>query len=369
MKRFHILKMEHSDKLPTFAFMQLTAEAISDMLGGTIEGDPSVVVSQPSKIEEGGKGTITFLSNPKYEQYIYDTTASVVLVEKDFQPVHPVPSTMIRVENVYSAIGVLLNEFNEHRQNGFTGIAEMASIHNTATVGENAYIGEFVVIQEGVCIGENAKIHPQVYIAKGVKIGDNVTLHTGVKIYYDCVIGDNCIIHANTVIGSDGFGFAPQKDGSYKKIAQIGNVVIHEEVEIGSNTTIDRATMGSTVIHKGVKIDNLVQVAHNVKIGDNTVIAAQTGIAGSTKIGKNCRIGGQVGFVGHLKIADGTQIQAQSGIASNVSKENTQLFGTPAIPYNEYIRSYAVFKKLPELYRKIHALERTLNELSISEES
>ncbi len=354
--------MEHSNKLSIFAFMQLTAEAISQMLGGTIEGNPDVVVSQPSKIEEGGKGTITFLANPKYEQYIYSTTASIVLVENDFQPIQPISSTMIRVENVYAAIGTLLNQFDANQQNGIVGLSNVATIHSSATIAKDTYVGDFVAIEEGVCIGSHTKIYPHVYLAKGVIIGNNVTLHAGVKIYHNCVVGDDCIIHANAVIGSDGFGFAPQEDGTYKKIAQIGNVVIKDKVEIGANTTIDRSTMGSTIIHKGVKIDNLVQVAHNVEIGENTVIAAQTGIAGSTKIGKNCRIGGQVGFAGHIKIADGTQIQAQSGIASSIKKEDTSLFGTPAIPYNDYVRAYAVFKKLPELYRKIYALERKLNE-------
>jgi UDP-3-O-[3-hydroxymyristoyl] glucosamine N-acyltransferase len=341
--------------------MQLTANAICGLLGGTLEGNPDVVVTQPSKIEEGGEGTITFLANPKYESYLYKTTASIILVDEDFKPNQPITSTIIRVKNVYTAIATLLKHI-ETLERPLEGISSLASIHASANLDNEIYVGEFSVISAGVKIGCNSKIHPQVFIGQGVTIGSNVIVHTGAKIYANCQIGNECIIHANAVIGSDGFGFAPQNDGSYKKITHVGNVIIKDNVEIGANTTIDRATFASTVIHEGVKIDNLVQIAHNVEIGANTVIAAQTGIAGSTKIGKNCRIGGQVGFAGHINIADGTQIQAQSGISGDITEENSKWFGSPAIPYNNYVRSYTVFKQLPELYRTLNRIEKKLKE-------
>lgn len=341
--------------------MQLTAQAIAELLNGTVEGDPQIVVDRPSKIEEGGVGSITFLANPKYERFIYETTASVVLVQRDFSPQQLVTATLIRVDDVYASIGFLLNKYQEVGQEQVGGVASSAIVHGSSNhLSPDIFIGENVVVAENVKIGKGCKLYPQVYIGKNVQLGTGVTLHPGVKIYRDCIIGDNCTIHANTVIGSDGFGFAPQSDGSYEKIPQIGNVIIESEVEIGANTTIDRATMGATIIRKGVKIDNLVQIAHNVEIGEHTVIAAQTGVAGSTCIGKYCRIGGQVGFSGHLKIADGTQIQAQSGIASNIKQPNQALFGSPAIGYKDYIKSYAVFKKLPELYKQVARLEKAL---------
>ncbi|MEM8523008.1 MAG: UDP-3-O-(3-hydroxymyristoyl)glucosamine N-acyltransferase [Bacteroidota bacterium] len=343
--------------------MQLTAQAISQMLGGKIEGDPDILVSKPSKIEEGETGSISFLSNPKYESYVYTTKASVVLVDDSFQPKQAFSSTLIRVENVYIAVAQLLEWYQEGRSEQWEGIAETAILHETAKVGEGTIISNCVSISEGASIGKNCKIYPQVFIGKNVEIGDEVTLYSGVKIYATCKIGDRCVLHSNSVIGADGFGFAPDGNGSYQKIAQIGNVVIEEDVEIGANTTIDRATMGSTMIRRGAKIDNLVQIAHNVEIGAHTVIAAQAGVAGSTKIGKYCQIGGQVGFSGHLKIADGTKIQAQSGIASSIKTENTAVFGSPAIPYSNYIKSYAVFKQLPQLYKTIHQLEKKVEEI------
>ncbi len=341
--------------------MQLIAKAICELLGGTLEGNPDVIVTKPSKIEEGGEGTITFLANPKYESYLYNTTASVVLVNQDFQPSQPVSFTIIRVENVYTAIATLLKHL-ETLPTTLEGISPLASIHDSATLNSETYVGEFSLISAGVKIGFGSKIYPQVFIGQDVTIGDKVIIHSGVRIYANCQIGNDCIIHANAVIGSDGFGFAPQSDGSYKKITHLGNVIIKDNVEIGANTTIDRATFSSTIIHEGVKIDNLVQIAHNVEIGANTVIAAQTGIAGSTKIGKNCRIGGQVGFAGHISIADGTQIQAQSGISGNITEKNSKWFGSPAIPYNNYVRSYTVFKQLPELYRTLSRIEKKLKE-------
>ncbi|MFZ1496170.1 MAG: UDP-3-O-(3-hydroxymyristoyl)glucosamine N-acyltransferase, partial [Saprospiraceae bacterium] len=265
-----------------------------------------------------------------------------------------------RVDDVYASLAVLMNNFNQiqHEQNHT--ISANSEIHATAAIGEGTHVGAYTVIEKNVNIGNGCRIGSNVYIGKDCKIGKNVILFSGVRIYYDCEIGDNCILHANAVIGSDGFGFAPQPDGTYKKIYQLGNVLIGNDVEIGANSTLDRASMGSTIIHDGVKIDNLVHVAHNVEIGKNTVIAAQTGVAGSTKIGENCMIGGQVGFAGHIKIADGTKIQAQSGIARSIETPNTAVFGSPAIPYTDFIKSYSVFQKLPDLYRKLTQLERKI---------
>ncbi len=342
--------------------MQVKASEISQLLNGIVEGNPDVLVSKPSKIEEGGAGTISFLANPKYEQYAYSTTASILLVSKDFKPKQAITSTLIRVDDVYASIALLLNQFGQQVKKQ-TGIDATASIHPSANLDTDVSIGTYTVIEEGASIGEGTIIYPQVYVGKNVKIGKNCILYAGVKVYHECEIGDHCIVHANAVIGSDGFGFAPQEDGSYKKIAQIGNVVLEQQVEVGANTTIDRATMGSTIIRAGVKLDNLIQVAHNVEIGTNTVIAAQSGIAGSTKIGKQCMIGGQVGFVGHITIADGTKVQAQSGINRSLKTPNTAIFGTPAMPYRDYLRSYALFRQFPALAQKINALEKQLKEL------
>lgn len=339
--------------------MQLSAQEIAQLLNGTVEGDPQVKVSRPSKIEEGGEGTITFLARDNYEEYAYTTTASVLLVSRAFQPKKPVQATLVRVDDVYTALSSLLEQFGNHlNTNG--GIDKTAFVHPTAQLEEQITIGRFSVVEENVRIGSGTYISDQVYLGKDVEVGKNVILYPGVKILHGCKIGDHCIVHSNVVIGSDGFGFAPQEDGSYKKIPQTGNVIIEHKVEIGAGCTIDRATMGATIIRSGVKLDNLVQIAHNVEIGENTVIAAQVGVAGSTKIGKNCRVGGQVGFVGHLTIADGTQIQAQSGVASSVKEPNTALFGYPAFAYTDFIRSHAIFKKLPELYKKILKMEQQL---------
>ncbi|GJM34073.1 MAG: UDP-3-O-acylglucosamine N-acyltransferase [Saprospiraceae bacterium] len=341
--------------------MQLSARELAAILGGTVEGNPEIKINRPSKIEEGGEGSISFLGNPRYEAYAYQTTASILLVNRQFQPRQEINATLIRVDDVYAAIAILLQHFGApEKPEGV--IAKEAAIHDSVSVGERTSVGRFSTLEEGVAIGSDSVIADQVYVGKGVQIGCNVFIHPGVKILKDCRIGDNCVLHANVVIGGDGFGFAPQADGTYQKIAHVGNVIIEADVEIGANTTIDRGTMGSTIIRSGVKIDNLVQIAHNVEIGKNTVIAAQTGVAGSTKIGQSCRIGGQVGFAGHLTIADGTEIQAQSGLASSVQSPNTQLFGTPAIGYKEYIRSYAVFKKLPDLYKRLFQLEKKINQ-------
>ncbi len=346
--------------------MIITAKELSKILYGSVEGDPNVIVDRPSKIEEGGKGTISFLANPKYESYAYTTTASIILVSKDFKPAKPISATLIRVEDVYSCVALLLDKFGNKVEVSQEGISDQAFVHPDAQIGNNVSIGLFSIIENGASVGSNCTIYPQVYIGRNVTMGKNVTLHPGVKIYHDCVIGDNCILHSNVVIGSDGFGFAPTEDGSFKKIPQLGNVVLEKEVEVGANTVIDRATIGTTIIKEGVKLDNLIQIAHNVEVGQNTVIAAQTGIAGSTKVGENCMIGGQVGIVGHITVANGTKVQAQSGIASKVKTENTSLFGSPAIPYSNYLRSYTGFKQLPDLIKKINDLEKQVKSLSES---
>lgn len=339
--------------------MQISAKDLAQVLNGTVEGNPDVTVSRPSKIEEATEDSICFFANPKYEHYVYSTKAAIILVGKDFQPTQPIEATLIRVEDVYKSVSFLLEKFDP-KENATAEISPQSSIHPSAKIGKNVSVAPFVVIEAGVEIGDDCTLAAQVFIGKNSKIGNAVNLYSGVKIYHDCIVGNNCTLHANVVIGSDGFGYAPQEDGSYKKIAQIGNVLLEDDVEIGSNSTIDRATMGSTIIRQGVKLDNLIMVAHNVEIGKNTVIAAQTGIAGSTKIGANCRIGGQVGFVGHLQIADGVNIQAQSGISRSVKKEGTSLYGSPAIPYNNYLRSYAVFKQLPELARTVDMLKKRM---------
>jgi UDP-3-O-[3-hydroxymyristoyl] glucosamine N-acyltransferase len=342
--------------------MQIAAKEIARLLGGVLEGDGDALVDRPGKIEEGGAGALTFLANPKYETFAYDTPVTVLLVHKDFTAARPVAaSALIKVDDVYEAIRVLLGKFNSAMQTS-NGISERASVHPFVTLGEGVAVGTFSIVEEGSKIGDGTVLHPQVFVGKNVEIGCDCIFYPGVKIYNGCKIGDRCVLHANVVIGSDGFGFAPQPNGRYSKIPQIGNVVLEDDVEIGANTTIDRATLGSTIIRKGVKLDNLVMVAHNVEIGENTVVAAQAGFAGSTKIGRQCRIGGQSGFVGHITVADGTQVQAQSGVAASVEAPGTALYGSPALPYNNYLRSYAIFKKLPDVYKKIIALEKKLHE-------
>lgn len=342
--------------------MQFTAQDISFLLNGTVEGDPSVTVSQLAKIEEGAAGSLSFLANPKYEQYLYTTNASVVIVNNDLQLTGPVTATLIRVENAYSAFSVLLEKYNTFKLNK-KGIEQPCFIHPTAQIGAEPYIGAFAYIGLNTKIGDNCKIYPNVNISDNVTIGNNVTLFSGVTVYFDCVIGHNVIVHSGAVIGSDGFGFAPNPDGTYTKVAQIGNVILEDDVEVGSNTTIDRATMGSTVIRKGVKLDNLVQIAHNVEIGNNTVIAAQTGISGSTKIGENVILGGQVGVVGHISIAGRTQVQAQSGIGRNITEEGKKWAGSPATLYSANMRSNVVINRLPELEKRINELEKIIAEL------
>ncbi len=347
--------------------MQFTAKQISEFINGTIEGDENVSVNELSKIENGKPGSLCFLSNPKYENYLYLTNASVVIVGNDFVPSHQVTSTLIRVADPYSAFSVLLEKYNEavNQANASTGIEQPSFIHPTAKIGKNVFIGAFAYIAENVVVGDNSRISAQVFVGADSEIGKNCSIFPGVKIYSRSVLGNNIIIHSNTVIGSDGFGFAPQGDGTYTKIAQIGNVVIEDDVEIGANTAIDRATMGSTFIRKGVKLDNLIQIAHNVDIGAHSVIAAQTGVSGSSKTGERCVIGGQVGIAGHLSLAKGTQIGAQAGINFNTTEENKQWHGSPAQPLRDWMRASVIFKQLPSVEKRIASLESKIKELTL----
>lgn len=342
--------------------MEFSAQQIADYLKGTVVGNPEVKVSNFSKIEAGEPGTLTFLSNPKYTEYIYTTKASAVLVNKDFEPEQELSTTLIKVENSYEALASLLTLVDNFKPKK-SGISPMAFISEKAKLGENAYVGAYACIEDGAVIGKNAKIYPQVYIGDNVRIGDNVTLFPGVKIYKECVIGNNCTIHAGTVVGSDGFGFAPTADGRYDKIPQIGIVIINDDVEIGANTTIDRSTMGATVIGKGVKLDNLVQIAHNVEVGDNTVMAALTGIAGSTKIGKHCMFGGQSGAVGHLTIADNNIFAARCGVSNNIKQPNGMYHGFPHVEAKTFQRSYVCFRNFPAIRSQILDLEKQVAEL------
>jgi UDP-3-O-[3-hydroxymyristoyl] glucosamine N-acyltransferase len=337
--------------------MKFTAQQIADALNGTITGDPSIEVSSLSKIEEGKKGSLTFLANPKYAQYIYNTESSIVIVNDDFSPEKEISATIIRVKDAYSAFAQLLELYQQSKPKR-SGISENAVIAESAKIGKDVYIGEFVSIGENVVIGEHTMIYPNTTIGNACMIGKSTTLYSGVKIYDECLVGNDCTIHAGTIIGADGFGFAPQDDNAYNKVPQIGNVIIEDRVEIGANTTIDRATVGSTVIKKGTKIDNLIQIAHNVEIGENTVIAAQTGISGSTKIGKNCMIGGQVGIIGHLTIADGVKIAAQSGIGKSITEKNSIVEGSPAFNIRDYQRSYVHFRRLDNIVKRLNELER-----------
>lgn len=342
--------------------MEFSASQLSLILGGAIEGNPNVSVHKLSKIEEGVPGSLTFLANPVYTHYIYTTAASIVIVNQDFVPTQSVAATMIRVASAANAFAKLLEMYNEIKLKK-TGISPLAYISPKASVGTNIYAGEFAVISDGAKIGNNVKIYPQVFIGENVTIGDNTTLFAGVKVYSDCQIGKDCILHSGTVIGSDGFRFAPENEEGQRKVPQIGNVLIEDDVEIGANTTIDRATMGSTVIKKGVKLDNLIQIAHNAEVGEHTVIAAQTGVSGSTKVGSHCLIGGQVGMVGHISIANGTKINAQSGISKSVTTPYTVLNSSPAFDYKSSLKSQAVFRHLPEMQARLNKLEETVQEL------
>lgn len=341
--------------------MEFTAGQISQMLGGEVVGNDNVVVNTLCKIEEGIEKGMSFLSNPKYEHYIYDTKASVVIVNKSFEPEKDIKTTIIKVDDAYACFAKVLDIYNEYMLNK-EGVSSLSFISKTSTIEGEPYIGEFAFIGENVKIGQGVKIYPHVYIGDNVQIGDNVTFFSGAKVYHSCVIGNNCSINSGAVIGADGFGFAPLADGSFKKIAQIGNVILEDNVDIGANTTIDRATMGSTIIKKGVKLDNLIQIAHNVIIDENTVMAAQAGVSGTTKIGKNCFIGGQVGFAGHITIGDNVKIGAQSGIMSNI-EDNASVLGSPSWSARPYMKSYLYFRKLPDLADKINELEKRIKEL------
>ena len=339
--------------------MKFTAEQIADILEGDIVGNPQVEVSKLSKIEEGVEGALTFLANPKYTPYIYSTKATIAIVNRDFEPEQEISATLIKVDDAYKSFSKLLEYYNQVKNNK-VGIEQPSYASETATYGENVYLGAFSYLGENVKLGDNVKIYPQVYIGDNVIIGDNTTIYAGAKLYSETEIGKHCIINSGTIIGADGFGFAPDKNGAFQKVPQTGNVIIEDYVDIGSATTIDRATLGSTIIRQGVKLDNQIQIAHNVEIGKNTVIAAQTGIAGSTKMGENCLIGGQVGIAGHLTIGNNVRVQAQTGIGHRV-KDGEKLYGSPAIDYGNYVKSYVHFKNLPGIIKTINELEKKVN--------
>ena len=322
-------------------------------------GNPDVEVSKLSKIEEGVEGSLTFLANPKYTSFIYTTKASVAIVNRDFSPEQEIDTTLIQVDDAYKAFSKLLEYYNQVKMNK-SGIEQPCFISESANYGENIYLGAFSYLGDNVKIGNNVKIYPNSYVGDNVTIGDNVVVFSGAKIYSESTIGNNCVINSGAIIGADGFGFAPNEKGEYNKVPQTGNVILEDNVDIGAGTTIDRATLGSTIIRRGVKLDNQIQIAHNVEIGKNTVIAAQTGIAGSTKIGENCQIGGQVGIVGHITIGNNVRIQAQSGIGRNV-KDNEVLQGSPALNYGDYNKSYVYFKNLPKIVKNINDIEKKLS--------
>lgn len=343
--------------------MQFTAAQISMLINGKLEGDPTLAVHSFGKIEEAVSGQLSFLANPKYEEYLYCTKASVIIINDSLVLKQNITNTLIRVPDAYSAFATLLTKYQELMTQQLTGIQEPSYIAKTASIGEQVFIGAFAHIGEHVKIGKQVKIFPGVVLGDNVQVGDYSILHAGVKIYHDCTIADHVVVHAGAVIGSDGFGFAPQGDGTYKKVPQIGNVVVESHVEIGANATIDRATMGSTIIRNGAKLDNLVQIAHNVEVGSNTVIAAQTGVSGSTKIGKSVMIGGQTGIAGHLTIADGSKINGQSGITKNIKEPNRTLTGTPADDFTRSLRAQAHLRNLPELEKRVKELEKLVEQL------
>lgn len=339
--------------------MEITAQQLAAMVGGAVEGNADAIINNYAKIEEASEGCLTFLANPKYTPFIYQTKASVVLVRQDFVPEQPISATLIRVADPYATLAQLLNMVSAQAPEK-VGIEQPSYVAEGVAIPEDAYIGAFAYVGRGVKLGKGVKIYPHAFVGDGAVLGDNVTLYSGVKVYHQCVIGNRCIVHAGTVIGGDGFGFAPQPDGSYAKIAQIGNVVLEDDVEIGANSTIDRATMGSTIIRRGVKLDNLIQVAHNVEIGENTVIAAQAGIAGSTKLGKHCMVGGQVGFAGHITVGDNVSIGAQSGIPNSVGSDK-RLMGYPAVNAIDFARNQVYIKRIPGLLKEVADLKALLS--------
>lgn len=341
--------------------MEFSAAQIASLLEGIVEGNENQTVSNLSKIEEGLPNTLSFLANPKYTNYIYDTDASIVIVNKTLKLEKPIKPTctLIRVEDSYASFAKLLEIYNQFKGNK-TGVEQPSFISQSAKIANNCYIGAFAYIGNNVTIGNNSKIYPHAYIGDNTTVGDNTTLFSGVKVYHECKIGNNVVIHSNTVVGSDGFGFAPQDGKEFAKVPQIGNVIIEDNIEIGSNCSIDRATMGSTILRKGVKLDNLVQIAHNVEVGENTVIAGLSGVAGSTKVGKNCMIAAQVGIVGHIKIADGVKIAGQAGVGSSIEKENEIVQGSPSFPLGDFRRSYVLFRSLPKLNDRLKDIEKKL---------
>jgi len=351
------------DPLTNLTYMTFPASQIALLIGGKVEGDANASVSSFGKIEEAGEGQLAFFANPKYEEYLYRTGASIIIVNEDYELKQPVKATLIRVTDAYTAFATLLGKYQEIMQQQLTGVQQPSHISTTASYGQHVFIGAFAYLGENVKVGDNTKIYPNAYIGDNVNIGDNCIIYPGVKIYHDCKLGSHVIIHAGTVIGSDGFGFAPQADGTLKKVPQIGNVVIEDNVEIGANATIDRATMGSTLIKSGAKLDNLIQIAHNVEVGDYTVIAAQAGISGSTKIGKGVMIGGQAGLAGHLQVADGSKINAQAGLGKSLKTPGTAVTGSPAYDYNKAIRSQSMARNLPELEKRIQELEALIKQL------
>jgi len=343
--------------------MTFSAAQIAMLINGKIEGDPNTSVSSFGKIEEAIEGQLAFLANPKYEDYLYTTGASIIIINESLELRQPIKATLLKVSDAYTAFATLLSAYQKMNTQQMQGIQEPVYVAQTARLGEKVFIGAFAYIGENVKIGDGSKIFPQVYLGNNVRIGENTIIHPGVKIYHDCQIGSNVIIHAGSIIGGDGFGFAPQADGSFKKVPQIGNVVIEDEVEIGANACIDRATMGSTLIKKGAKLDNLIQLAHNVEVGNNSVIAAQVGISGSTKLGKNVMVGGQAGIVGHIHIADGSKINAQSGVSKSIKTPNAAVTGSPAFDYTATLRSQAISRNLPEIEKRIKELEKLIKQL------
>ncbi len=343
--------------------MEFTAAVIAELLKGSVEGNPEAAVHDVSKIEEGRAGTLSFLANPKYEKYIYSTVSSIVIVNEDFVPQQPITATLIRVKNAYEAFGALLRLYEEQKPKK-QGVSKLAAVASSVSLGAQVYVGEFTVISDNATIGDHVQLFPQVYIGEHVKIGEGTIIHPGAKIYEGCEIGARCIIHAGAIIGGDGFGFAPNQENNYEKVPQVGKVIMEDHVEIGANTTIDRATMGATILRKGVKLDNLIMIAHNVEVGENTVMAAQTGISGSTKIGSNCMFGGQVGLIGHIHIASGVKIAAQSGISKDIKEEGLVVQGSPAFEFGPYQRSYAIFRNLPKIRNQLIDLEHKISDLT-----
>ncbi len=342
--------------------IKFTARTVANFLKGEVIGNPDVEVSDVAKIEEAQSGQLAFLANPKYNKYLYETKASIVLVNKSLEIEGEVSATLIKVDDAYESFATLLDLYQQSKPVK-EGIEKDCFISDTAKIGQSVYIGAFSYIDSGATISNGTKIYPQVFIGENVKIGENTIIYPGVKIYSDCIIGANCVIHSGAVIGADGFGFVPNSENNYKKVPQIGNVILEDYVEIGANTAVDRATMGSTIIRKGVKLDNLIQIAHNVEIGENTVMAAQIGIAGSAKIGRDCMFGGQAGIAGHLSIANGVKLGAQCGVNSSITTENATLIGSPAMDFKDYMKSYVLFRNFSKIHQQVNALQRELNEL------